>query len=374
MTIIWLRSILLTTLLLPLLLCGQNCDTITLNSFNTAELSSYDSIFEADGLRDGPAYKDATLFFPTNGKTSLPTVIIVPGFGGNQSSFALWAPYLAKRGLICLTIGTNSIWDSPRKRAEALIDAMETIRQENKRVNSPVYQRIDTNNIVVAGWSMGGGGAQLAGAMEPRIKAIVAFTPWLDNSLTPADLNHQIPVLILSGEKDPTAPPAQHANIHYNYTPETTTKMLYELAGGNHSVALYPNNFGGDIGNITMAWLHTFVFKTSCYCPFLADSSINQNQSSTKYLTNINCGNLPNNMLTSGRSESFHLFPNPFSELITVTSNTLTPITYRIISIEGQLVQEGTMLAGESINTSRLAPGIYYFRSNSGVVKITKGW
>ena len=76
-----------------------------------------------------------------------------------------------------MTIGTNSLTDFPSVRANALIDGMETIRQENSRQSSPLYQKIDTNNIAVGGWSMGGGGAQLAAKMDPRIKAVLAITP-----------------------------------------------------------------------------------------------------------------------------------------------------------------------------------------------------
>ncbi len=47
---------------------------------------------------------------------------------------------------------------------------------------------------LVAG-PMGGGGAQLAAKMDPRIKAVLAITPWLYKyTLSASDLNHNSPV------------------------------------------------------------------------------------------------------------------------------------------------------------------------------------
>lgn len=272
----------------------SQCDSITIKNVINYTPFVVDKIVEADGLRNGPDYDDATLFFPTNNGRQLKSLILVPGYRATQSSVTKWAQYLAARGFVCMTIGTNSLYDSPALRAKALIDAMETIRQENNRATSPLYQKIDTGKIAVGGWSMGGGGAQLAAKLDTRIKAVFAIAPWLyPTTLTVSDLNHNSPVLIISGQNDPTAAPANHANVHYNYTPNTTKKMLFEISGGNHSTPLDPTLKNGDVGNVAYAWLKLVLEGNNCYCGFLSTSSFDLNSTGSFYQTNINCATVP---------------------------------------------------------------------------------
>ena len=268
----------------------SQCDSITVKNVVTYTPLVVEKIVEADGLRNGPDYGDATLFFPTNTTGQLKSVVLVPGYRATQSSVTKWAEYFAARGFICMTIGTNSLYDSPALRAKALVDAMQTIRDENNRANSPLYQKIDTGKIAVGGWSMGGGGAQLAAKLDPRVKAVFAIAPWLyPQTLVAADLDHSAPTLIISGQNDPTAPPAIHSNVHYNYTPTTTNKLLIEIAGGNHSTPLDPTLKNGDVGNVAYAWLKLYLEGNNCYCKFLSTNVFDLNATSSAYQTNITC-------------------------------------------------------------------------------------
>ncbi|KYG74868.1 dienelactone hydrolase family protein [Roseivirga ehrenbergii] len=281
--------------LLVLLICvlsysvyGQ-CESITAKSVSTYTPFSLDSLYEADGLRNGDDYDGATLYFPTNSESNLKSIVLVPGYKATQRSVSLWARYLAERGYVTMTIGTNALTDSPALRAKALVDGMETIRQENNRTDSPLFQKLDTENIAVGGWSMGGGGAQLAAALDKRVKAVIAITPWLyPKTLAETDLNHTAPVLILSGQVDPTAPPASHSNVHYEYTPSNTKKMLFEITEGNHSTPLYPNTGNGDLGNVAYAWLELFVRGNDCYSQLLSTNALNQNSTASKQQSNLN--------------------------------------------------------------------------------------
>lgn len=281
--------------LLVLLICvlshsvyGQ-CESITVKSVSTYTPFSLDSLYEADGLRNGDDYDGATLYFPTNSEGNLKSIVLVPGYKATQRSVSLWARYLAERGYVTMTIGTNALTDSPALRAKALVDGMETIRQENNRTDSPLFHKLDTENIAVGGWSMGGGGAQLAAALDKRVKAVIAITPWLyPKTLVETDLNHTAPVLILSGQVDPTAPPASHSNVHYDYTPSNTKKMLFEITEGNHSTPLYPNTGNGDLGNVAYAWLELFVRGNDCYSQLLSTNALNQNSTASKHQSNLN--------------------------------------------------------------------------------------
>ncbi|MBC8511147.1 MAG: hypothetical protein H8D33_05755 [Cryomorphaceae bacterium] len=99
-----------------------------------------------------------------------------------------------------MTIGTNSIFDEVMDRKKALQDALISLKAEQSRVTSPLFNKLDTNLIALGGWSMGGGGAQLVAVENPNIKAILAFCPWIDPAVvSPTLLNHNTPILIFSG-------------------------------------------------------------------------------------------------------------------------------------------------------------------------------
>ncbi|MFT6826839.1 MAG: dienelactone hydrolase [Roseivirga sp.] len=266
------------------------CESITVESISNYTALSIDSVFEADGLRNGDDYDGATLYYPAGKRNkNLKSIVLVPGYKATQKSVSYWAKYFAERGYVAMTIGTNVLTDSPALRAKALIDGMETIRQENKRRGSPLFKKIDVENMAVGGWSMGGGGAQLAAKLDGSIKAVIAIAPWLyTKTLKNSDLDHQVPMLIISGQVDPTAPPAGHSNVHYEYTPASTKKMLYEITEGNHSTPLYPSTGNGDVGNIAYAWLEMFLGKNECYSRILSTNALNQNSTASKHLINLN--------------------------------------------------------------------------------------
>ena len=252
----------------------------------------YLTMNQNNGLRNGPDYGNATVYYPVNATPPFASIAIVPGFTGTQSSVAAWGPFLASNGIVTIIIDTNSPVDLPNDRADALVDALETIRQENTRSASPLFGQLDINRFAVMGHSMGGGGAQLAASLDPNLKAVIALTPWL-NSPNSNDLNHPVPVLILSGENDPTAPPNQHANVHYNLTPNSTDKLLFEVNNGNHSIANDPVNAQGDIGRYGLAWLRYYLLDDPCHCELVLEpSTVTSNT-----MTNVECPCPPQIML-----------------------------------------------------------------------------
>lgn len=353
----------------------SQCEDVSVQlttNFSPFEISS---IIESDGLRNGDDYNDATLYFPINNNENLKSIILVPGYQATQSSVALWAEYLAKRGIVSMTIGTNSLNDLPSVRADALIDAMETIRQENVRVSSPLYHKIDTNSIAVGGWSMGGGGAQLAAKIDSSIKAVLSITPWLwPNTLSQSDLNHNTPVLIISGEVDPIAPNNQHSNVHYNYTPNSTPKLLFEVSEADHNIPLDPSIGKGDLGNVAYAWLQLFLYGDMCYCELLETDLLDQNLTASNYLTNLNCATLDRTTIKTS-DLNFKLNPNPFSNTITINLKADEVGKIEIFSTNGVLVN--TIVANKGItilDTSNLTKGMYLLRlsSNDGKYVVKK--
>ena len=353
-----------TILVLLILTLSQyaycQCESITVQTLSNFTPLSIDSLVESDGLRDGPDYSGATLYYTLNGGANLKSIVLVPGFSATQQSVSEWARYFASRGFICMTIGTNSLFEFPYSRAMALLDGMETIRQENNRVTSPLYQHIDTSNISVGGWSMGGGGAQLAAKMDSNIESVIVFTPWLNTStLIQSDLDHSVPVLIFSGQVDQVAPPVQHADVHYNYTPSSTPKLLFEISGGDHYTVLNPNTVNGDIGNVAYAWLKLFADNNPCYCNMLSTDSLNQNSTASTYQTNLNCTTVS----IANKEYSYFkikIYPNPTTSCFQVEFSKSNNIEYIIYDLFGQKVKHGTVSSGDVINIEGLPSGIYF--------------
>ena len=224
---------------------GQ-CEGVTLESLSIPGPFSVAALDEEDGIRNGPDYNGATIYYPTNGIPPYASIAIVPGFTAGPSSVEAWGPFYASHGIVTIIIGTNSPIDFPEARAYALLDALDTIKQENTRPTSPLVGDLNLEQLAVSGWSMGGGGAQRAAVLDPTIAGVIALCPWLPNP----DFDHNSAALIFSGQDDTVAPPSLHADLHYEATPVSTNKLLFEVENGDHSVANSPTGGDYSVGKI----------------------------------------------------------------------------------------------------------------------------
>ena len=339
------------------------CEDITVASLANPGPFDVATLTEADGLRDGPNYLGATVYYPANATPPYASIAIVPGFNSFPDSVEEWGPFYASHGIVTIIIGTNSIFDLPEARAEALLDALETLRQENIRATSPLEGNLDETKFAVSGWSMGGGGAQRAAVLDNSIKGVVALCPWLPN----ASLNHDVPVLILSGQNDPVAPPSQHANLHYAATPEATNKLLFEIDNGNHSVANTPNGGNGAAGNLALSWLKLYVEENDCYCALLNNELLVNPPAASSVLSSFEC-----ELLTVSENEiDYTIFPNPTQGLLNVDLQ--NDVRFEVYSTLGQLLSDGELTDNnKQIDLSGLTKGIYLVRLNNSVVRVIK--
>lgn len=298
----------------------NNCDSLLLQSITNPGPYSIDQIDENDGLRNGPQYSGATIFYPQGNMNNLAAIIFVPGYSNTQLTIQNWGYFLASHGIVTMTIGTNSLLDSHIGRRDALLDAITTLKEENSRLNSPLYNSLDTSRLALGGFSKGAGGAQLAASVNHDLKAIVALYPWLEN-ITPADLSHNTPVIIVSGSLDLIAPPSLHADVHYSYTPDSTDKLKYEVAFATHDPLIGPNAGGGDVGVKVLSWLKTYLEEDSCYCPLLLDIP----STATSYLTNIDCSFTTNNdfFLAPKREKKVVKIVNIFGQEVDPSANNI---------------------------------------------------
>ena len=343
----------------------QGCDSTSLDNINNPGPYTFETIVENDGMRDGPDYLGSTLYYPIGIEGPFSSLILVPGFVSPESAVYSWGPYLASHGIIVMTIGTNTLTDLPQDRANALLDAAQTLQEENDRETSPVYQKIDINKISVGGHSMGGGGAQIAATMDNSLKSIISLNPWIQQSVVDYDyLNHPVPHLIISGQDDTVAIVDNHANVHYNYTPNTTPKAIYEIENGSHSTGRFPSTANNYVGKIVLSWLNYFASEDDCYLPLLLEypeqASIYQN-------------NLETFSINDDQNSLINFYPNPVIDFITLRNNYNHNEKYLIINSMGQIVLKGEIKSNlEIIDLSTLSYGIYMLKVKNNTLKIIK--
>ena len=243
---------------------------------------SIETLTEQDGLRNGPDYSEALLYYPIEAPTPTPVVVLIPGFTNSISEIQSWGTFLASYGYTTFLINVNSFFLPPFFRSEALLDAIVTIKIENERLGSPLFGILNTEDFTVGGYSMGGGGALLASQQDSSIKAVVALAAWLDNpSIT---LDNNTATLFISGEFDNIAPNNIHTDVFYNNTSEDIDKLLYEISGGFHNTVTSPYN-DEEMGLKTLFWIQKYILNDLSNC----DSLITEPPTASTFLTNIDC-------------------------------------------------------------------------------------
>jgi cutinase len=225
--------------------------------YQVAYYSSYPPVDE---------FRAATIYFPANKGEDFGAIAISPGFIESQENMSWWGNHLASHGFAVLTLDTNELRDNPSLRADALMAAINVLRNEGERMGGTLRGKILNDRMAIMGHSMGGGGTLLASnTHSAELKAAIPFTPWLPDGDFP---EIAIPTLVIAGEEDRIAPVVDHAQPHYQSLPENIPKMYLEIKGGNHFIAntftddenLSPNIDVHDlVGSMAVAWLKLFV-------------------------------------------------------------------------------------------------------------------
>lgn len=194
------------------------------------------------------SFSSATIYFPQTDGTSpssslLPTIVLIGGWGCGEQVLAAWGPFLASHGIVAMTIGTPRSWEEdPPARAQYVSQASLALQTEHTRPASPLYRRLDTDARGVMGYSLGGGGAQLAALSDPMLKCSVAICPHDGKEFGtafPSELTAIVPSLIVCAEKDKEADSKTQAWEHYRRT-RASNKMIFEIEGGDHYSAIGP--------------------------------------------------------------------------------------------------------------------------------------
>jgi dienelactone hydrolase len=245
----------------------------TVNNAGPYRVSSY-GIFQKGDVRDGAQFADFDIFYPEGATPPFALVAIVPGFVSDRSWVGDWAPFLASHGIASILIDTNWLTDDPEARKAALLDAVVSLKAENTRAGSPLQGKLDTSRTGVVGWSMGGGGALLAGAQDRSLKAVVAICPW--NLFALSYSNLRVPSMLFGGDGDILA--GGMPNEFYHAMPGNTPKVLFDLSGGDHWYANTPTGHWGAVGRFGLSFLKVFLEGDERYRKFLKVQPPNMNE------------------------------------------------------------------------------------------------
>ena len=264
----------------------------------------FSSISQSDGMRDGPHYLGADLYYPLEAAAPYKTIVIGPGWGGVGADMSNWAEFFASHGFIAATIDYNDAEnDSHFQRGEAMLDLIETIKQENLRLLSPVYDKVDILKCAAAGYSISGGSAVNAGLLDSTqvLGAIISLNPTVIFEdcvlcagseycicLVPELLEEQVvPTLIISGENEVLELPDYEGMLGidlYNDLPQSTTKMIYEIESGGHGSAAFPQT--GSITNLSLNWLKYHLMDSLQVCTQLIEENP---ENSSVFSTTLEC-------------------------------------------------------------------------------------
>jgi dienelactone hydrolase len=227
--------------------------------------------FRVDGGRD---YGGGTVFFPTDAAPPFSAFVMCPGFTARQSSIRDWGPFFASHGIVLMTIDTTSTTDPVAARDDQLLAALDDLRAENSRRASPLAGALDLNRLGVSGWSMGGGGAWLAGRANANLKSVVTLAGHhrTAGGARAVAGGLSVPTLMFAGSADTaTLGGGNQSQQVFELIGDDVPKMLYEVQGAGHFVWGTPRTNGGAVGRYALSWQKVFLDGDERFEQFLLE-------------------------------------------------------------------------------------------------------
>lgn len=199
-----------------------------------------------------------TVYYPTDtSEGTFGAVAVSPGYRSSQAAIAWLGPRLASQGFVVVTIDTMRPADSPARRGDQLLAALDHLQ------DSELVDRIDPDRLAVMGHSMGGGGSLEAAKEYPALQAVIPMTPWSSDKTFP---EVSAPTLIVGAEDDRIARVRSHAEPLYESLPADGDKAYLELRDASHSAPSAPHTA---IARYSLSWLKRYVDDDERYAQFL---------------------------------------------------------------------------------------------------------
>lgn len=216
-------------------------------------------------------YASAVIYYPEMAATHpVPATTLCAGYLGDKEDMAWLAQRIASHGIIVINFDpADSSSTLPKTWANGHKACLATLRAENERLESPLYHRIDTERLCLAGYSMGGGGALLAAADSgAEVSNVVALHPWLEP--VPVRFAVSCPVLMFGGTMD-TGTTTYMIETILMALPGTADALFIEVMNAEHIDPLNQGNFHELYSNFIIAWLQYYAAGRTDYLPYLAE-------------------------------------------------------------------------------------------------------
>ena len=151
-----------------------------------------------------PAESEGRGTTPDPSSGPYPTVIYLPGAGGNRESYPFGCEHLASWGVITMSIDIN--WGDPFSGNVADIeDLLDHLEVEDGDSGSVLYQMVDEDAFGICGHSAGGRLALVDGPQVDRIRAVQTLAAAVGSGTVDALATiYDVPVLLQVGKLDQT--------------------------------------------------------------------------------------------------------------------------------------------------------------------------
>lgn len=216
------------------------------------------------GLADS-GYNSAVVYYPDATPLGLlPATTLVAGFTNVKEDILWIAEHLASHGFVVLayTPSNNYSLDAADWSAAQQV-AFRKLEAENTRNGSPIYGRINSEQIGLMGFSMGGAGTILAANGIPKVRTAVAFCPF-----EPVVPNGNQPMMLISGTADTVSLP-ELIQTAYSKISGTAPRALLSFRNLAHGDILRSSTFRDPLAKYFTAFMKSQLAQRRAYEKYL---------------------------------------------------------------------------------------------------------
>lgn len=238
---------------------GGNKGDIIIRSFG--QLYNVSKVENSNVTNTG--FNSAFILYPSNfhADRKMPAVVVMHGWMGSKEKMEWIGNLIASYGFAVIVpteTGSFDLVEGPPKWIERIQHAIDAIKLENQKTTSPIYNKIDLNNLSLVGHSMGGGGIfhYIDSSGSNDIRAVVSLAPFIGAGGV-AGGDNRASTLILTGSEDFVAAPSMGEN-YYNTIPDNTIKDYLRIDNVGHNDFEKGGKHQDVIGKYIIDWLLSY--------------------------------------------------------------------------------------------------------------------
>ena len=375
--------------MMMLMLCS-----LSIASFGQDYQIGHTTINFIDGSRDGRSIPTEIYYpadtagdnvsFPAGNADKFPSIVFGHGFVMTWDAYQnIWEGLVPKGFIIAFPKTEGGILPSHLDYGKDLAFVADEVKNLGTLSSNTFYQRVAPLNAVM-GHSMGGGAAFLAAQLNTSITTLVTLAPAETNpSAIGAAGSISIPALVISGGNDCVAPAAANQLPMYNAL-LSSCKTYVSINGGSHC-QMANSNFLCQLGEATcspsaeisrdtqhqilndylVSWLEAQL-QANCVAGAAFNNLI---ATDSRVAYEKNCDQCEALAVSETLKEGLEVYPNPFSNQITIHSPDNTVRTIAVYDATSRLILQQDIIDMAKIETGSFESGIYFYTiSKSGSV------